>query len=129
MQFEKEEMYEQNSQSSEEEVRTTKMRVVSLMECTPGNRQNADGEPVTIITIANGDNIEAIAFNLKDTKALVIDSLISLAEFDNEFAKYLLQRYFIVGDDQKPEAGPFENGPYADDDDDDDEDDEDYDIG
>ena len=85
---------------------TVKMRVLTLLGGNPGNRGTADGEPVFMLTLAGADgSIETLAINMRDSKALVIDALIALSTAKNEFATYLLHKYFVCGERDQP--GPF----------------------
>jgi hypothetical protein len=95
-----------NRQNSDDEA-LMRYRFVTFLECSPGNRHSSAGEPVTIFTMAQGDEIEAISFNVDDTKKLVIDSLISLHFHGNQFAKYLLNKYFMKSPGNT--IGPFED--------------------
>jgi hypothetical protein len=71
------------------------MRVVTLLECNPGNKRNAEGQPIFMITAANPDgSIETLSLDLHDTKSLITDALITLSEFNDEFAMYLLNEYW-----------------------------------
>ena len=72
---------------------------VSLMNCTPGNYDHAEGDPASIVTIARKDTIEPLVFSMDDTKALVTKLLVSLATYDDTFAQKLLDDNFSADDD------------------------------
>lgn len=83
-----------------------RMRMATLLQCVPGNRANCEGQPLCIITLADMDgSIITLSLDLRDTKGLIIDALIALAAFENEFAKYLIDEYFRVrGPDQSEDC-------------------------
>jgi hypothetical protein len=95
-----------NHENSDDEP-LMRYRFVTFLECSPGNRHSRAGEPVTIVTVAHGEEIEAVSLNVDDTKKLVIDCLISLSFHDNQFANYLLNKYFMKSPDNT--IGPFED--------------------
>ena len=81
------------------------LRAVTVMDCVPGNLDHADGEPITILTLAYKDEIEQpLAITIPDTKRLVVKTLISLAISGDEMAEHLLNTYFTDEEDGKPSA-------------------------
>jgi len=47
------------------------IRVVDLLDACPGNRTDT-GKPIIMVTVSRADDIETIAFNLRDTNRLAI---------------------------------------------------------
>jgi hypothetical protein len=72
---------------------------VALMSAGPANFDHADGEPAAVVTIARKDIIEPLVFNMADTRKLATALLVTLATYDDEFAKKLLDNNFPAGDD------------------------------
>lgn len=67
---------------------------ITLMSCTPGNYDHADGERAIIVTVAKKDSIEPLVLNIRDTRKLVTGLLVSLATYEDQFAQKLLDGHF-----------------------------------
>lgn len=82
-----------------------RLKVAHVMDCTPGNVESENGQPITILTLASGDEIEQpLALSIGDTQRLVVDFLTSLAAHGDDFALYLLDKYFTEEDEAQEEA-------------------------
>lgn len=69
-------------------------RIVTLMECAPGD-DHTHNRPATLITFAfQGEIEQPILLSLKDTEKLLVGLLGSLAEHGNEKAEEIRDRYF-----------------------------------
>ncbi len=71
-----------------------RIRVVDLLDACPGNRTDT-GKPIIMVTVSRADDIETIAFNLRDTARLAIHCIANLAEFDVPLAKQILEEHFL----------------------------------
>lgn len=82
------------------------LRVVTLMDCVPGNQKTPDGPPISILTLASKDEIEPpMMLSFEDTKRLWVKCTESLASGNDEFAKYLLEQY-LPANGENDQAGP-----------------------
>lgn len=71
------------------------LRIVDVMYACAGNAPDANGRPITILTLAHLGEIEqSLAISYGDTKLLVTKLLQSLADHGNQFAFDLLDEYF-----------------------------------
>jgi hypothetical protein len=70
------------------------IRVVDLLDVVPGNRTDT-GKPIIMVTVSRADDIETIAFSLRDTARLAIHCIANLAEFDVPLAKQILEEHFL----------------------------------
>ncbi len=70
------------------------IRVVYLLDVVPGNRTDT-GKPIIMVTVSRADDIETIAFSLRDTARLAIHGIANLAEFDVPLAKQILEEHFL----------------------------------
>ena len=73
--------------------------LVHLLECVPCDRHGSEGEPVTVVTVARGHRIEPLAFSSKDARKLATGLLVSLATYEDPFARELLDNHFGVSDE------------------------------
>src|SRR4051812_32959015 len=69
---------ENGNDGFDDDVQPIWMKIMVVLECSPGVRDN--GDKITILTISHLDEIEPpMMFSLTDTKRLAIDLLTSLA--------------------------------------------------
>jgi hypothetical protein len=74
---------------------------VRLLDCKPGNMDDPNGEPCTIVTISrgcDGDVIEPLLFAQHDARELITKALVALATCEDEFAQKLLGSNFNADD-------------------------------
>lgn len=91
------------------------LRVITLMDCVPGNRHTPDGPPIAILTLAHRDQIEQpMMLTIEDVGRLLIKCLECLATHKDGFAQYLIDEYLT----------DHPKGPSVERDDDDDDDDD-----
>lgn len=69
-----------------------------LMKSAPGNFDHANGEPAAIVTIGRKSSIEPLAFNMADTRKLALALLVTLATYEDLFARKLLDENFPTKD-------------------------------
>jgi hypothetical protein len=71
-------------------------RNVSVLNCTGGNFDHAEGEPASIITLSRvmDGEISPWAISIRDSKLLAVKLLIALATNDDAFAQHLLDQHF-----------------------------------
>lgn len=72
---------------------------VCLMDCKPGNFDDATGESCTIVTISREDLIEPLVFRMQDARKLITKALIALATCEDDFAQKVLGDHFDADDD------------------------------
>jgi len=70
------------------------IRVVDLLDACPGNRTDT-GKPIIMVTVSRADDIETIAFNLRDTNRLAIQTLAVLSAFGVPLAAQILADNFV----------------------------------
>ena len=72
------------------------LRLLTLLHAAPATIRTPENESVFSITVSGLDgSIEIFAFSMRDTMAMVTGALISLSHEKNEFASYLLTKYFM----------------------------------
>jgi hypothetical protein len=78
-----------------------RMRVMTLIDCVAGYAERPNGPPITILTLACGEQIEQpLMLSIDDTQSLFIKCVESLATHGDDFAKYSLEKYLT----EKPGA-------------------------
>jgi hypothetical protein len=82
-----------DSENERPEFKAELVNVLNVMQVMPGNLDHANGEEIIIVTVANEDDIQPLAFRLHDAKRLVCKLLASLGGSD-EFASKLLDDHF-----------------------------------
>ncbi len=86
-----------------------RLKVVTLMDCVPGDADPVEGEtekePITILLFSHLDEMEEpLMLSVADTETLMVKLLSSLAAHGDDFAEYLLDRYFADDDDAHAET-------------------------
>jgi hypothetical protein len=67
------------------------LKIVTLMDVTPGRADKPDGEAISIITFSHKGEIEpSMLLNLRDTKKLAITLFAILAHFEESKAKKVM---------------------------------------
>lgn len=71
-----------------------RLRIVDVIDCVAGNAPDANGRPISMLTLAHlGDLEQPLAISYDDTKLLVTMLLQSLADHGSDFAEFLLKHF------------------------------------
>ena len=85
------------------------LKVVQFLDCTPGNRKKADGDPILILTFAHqGEIEEPLMMTMPDAEVLWAKCTECLAHHGDEFAQYILDRYLSGNPDDDDDNYPSE---------------------
>ena len=85
------------------------LKVVSFMDCIPGNRKTADGPPILILTFAHqGEIEEPLLLSIADAEKLWLKCTECLAHHDHELANAVFDR-FLSGNPDSDDDGPSES--------------------
>ena len=78
-----------------------RLRIVDLIDCVAANAPDANGRPISMLTLAYmGELEQPLAISYSDSKLLVTKLLQSLADHDNDFAEFLLKKHFSGSDNE-----------------------------
>lgn len=88
------------------------LRVMTLMDCVPGNRHTPDGPPIAILTLAHLDQIEKpMMLTIEDIGRLLIKCLECLATHKDDFAQYLIEEYLTERPKDQSTRGEDDDDP------------------
>ena len=69
-----------------------RLRIVDLIDCVAANAPDANGRPISMLTLTYmGELEQPLAISYSDSMLLVTKLLQSLADHDNAFAEFLLK--------------------------------------
>lgn len=98
----------QDPSTSDDDAVPMLLHVVDVIDCIAGNTPNAEGRPISILTLAHlGELEQPLCISYEDSKRLVTLLLQSLADHGNDFAIRLMEEHFASGfeaDEEDPDS-------------------------